>query len=154
MHQLCRKLCGSNLKLSPLQRCQIDSAMIIQITFCLSPYLILFFFFFPGQHLCLLLCVAPCQQTQNPIPVAHIKFKFTKTTLFSFFFFFLVVVVRFNAPSCFQRKSWPSYFMNPIMKKRQKQNLLFWVRYRFTVERFKTDLKLWTWQTRCGGKRT
>lgn len=46
MHQLCRKLCGSNLKLSPLQRCQIDSTMIIQITFCLSPYLILFFFFF------------------------------------------------------------------------------------------------------------
>lgn len=39
-------------------------------------------FFFPGQHLCLLLCVAPCQLTQNPIPVAQIKFKFTKTTYF------------------------------------------------------------------------
>lgn len=89
-HQLYRKLYSSNLKLSPLQRCQIDSTMIIQITFCFSPYLILFFFFFPGQHLCLLLCVAPCQQTQNPIPVAHIKFKFTKTTLFSLSLFYFL----------------------------------------------------------------
>lgn len=103
IHQFYRKLGGSTVfkPFFPLQRCKIHSTIMIQITF-------ISLFFFPLVNTCACYCVwLPASKYKNPIPVAQIKFKFTKT----FFYFFSP---RFNMPSFSSRK-----------KKKKKLTVLF-----------------------------